>query len=772
MTTVDLNPRRSSDNPFLALPGAEPNGHAPGGAPHANGHLPTVYAPPIGISQMPARPELSVFRRLHSLLRGRYALAGILCTIGVVTGAVLGFRTQRPEFTSTGLVELQLVVQSTYRDDRLMLMANQFMGNQVSLMTSQRVLDAALTGHDWQQTGRGATPAAQSEFKQRLLVEIIPGTTYLRVSYQDPDPAVSKAAVDAVIRAYQTVYGEVNNRETVTRLNFLEQTQNEKTGRINERRSRILVLAQEYGSSNLDNYHAAKQAALVTIISELESAKVSLQALVSSVGPSATSTQPAEAAASRIAVATAPGLAALETATSSPVTAVATPELSEDEIATVDPSVRDLLRQVREASFQLRRLEGRFPANHRTVLDAEGDLKLLRESLGDEVRSFRARYVAIRTDPVTGQMLPVSTVSLEQLKDRVAYLQKRHDRERDEVTRLGERKLEIQSISYDVDRLKGELDVITRNIETLRSENLMSSELKSVHVGSVPGEPSKDNRRQMALLGGAGGALLPLGLLLLIGLIDSRYRFSDDHGQHLPNVPLLGILPHLPNLSTDPHQATVAAHCVHQIRTMLEIAADTQGRRSFAITSPSPGDGKTSLSLALGLSFAAAGSRTLLIDCDVIGGGLSARMNQAHPRGTLEAVAARDLSPFVQPTDVANLSILPVGAASQLHPTILSPSALGRLLTDAKSRYDVVLVDTGPILGSVEASPACAACDATVVVISRGRQRAQVARALDQLVSIGARLAGVVFNRASNPDFERSTSRLALRQETSAKVEA
>src|SRR5205085_4585273 len=141
-----------------------------------------------------------------------------------------------------------------------------------------------------------------------------------------------------------------------------------------------------------------------------------------------------------------------------------------------------------------------------------------------------------------------------------------------------------------------------------------------------------------AMLGGALGGGLPVALLLLIGLLDSRYRYSDDAGgTNMAGLTLLGILPNLPDRLSDPGQASVAAHCVHQIRTMLQINAG-QDRSAFAVTSASPGDGKTSLTLALGLSFAASGSRTLLIDADLVGAGLTARLGMNGPEGILEAI--------------------------------------------------------------------------------------------------------------------------------------
>jgi capsular exopolysaccharide synthesis family protein len=196
---------------------------------------------------------------------------------------------------------------------------------------------------------------------------------------------------------------------------------------------------------------------------------------------------------------------------------------------------------------------------------------------------------------------------------------------------------------------------------------------------------------------------------------------------------------------------------------MLQINAGLEDRRVFAVTSASPGDGKTSLTLALGLSYAACGTRTLLIDCDLIGSGLSSRMNVNSPDGVLEAITNRSLLPFVKQTDVADVAILPVGTAGNLHASTLSPQALRRLIEEAEQHFEVILIDTGPILGSIEASLVCAASDAVILTVARGQQRPMVEKSLGHLAAIGAKLAGVVFNRAQAQDFERSISGVSMR---------
>jgi capsular exopolysaccharide synthesis family protein len=303
-------------------------------------------------------------------------------------------------------------------------------------------------------------------------------------------------------------------------------------------------------------------------------------------------------------------------------------------------------------------------------------------------------------------------------------------------------------------------------IDTLNFQKEMGGNFSVVDEGTTA-QPASDRRPVFAALGFLGGGALPVGLLLLVGLANPRYRFSDETGTDLSGLTLLGILPDLPDRLSDPEQASIAAHCVHQIRTMLQISGAPEERRVFAITSAAPGDGKTSLTLALGLSYAACGTRTLLIDCDLVGAGLTARMNVNSAEGVLEAITNRSLLEYVRSTDVADVSILPVGSAQTLHASTLSPAALRRLIDEAKKQFDTILVDTGPILGSIEASLVCAAADAVVLTVARGQQRPLVEKAISHLRNIGARLAGVVFNRAQTADFDRSISGVSLRSVSS-----
>jgi Mrp family chromosome partitioning ATPase len=309
-------------------------------------------------------------------------------------------------------------------------------------------------------------------------------------------------------------------------------------------------------------------------------------------------------------------------------------------------------------------------------------------------------------------------------------------------------------------------------------------------------------------MGGIAGFGMGMGVVLLVGLMDRRVRHASDAKVGQAQVRMLGVLPTLPDDMSDPHQAEQASHSVHHIRTLLQIGRGAQ--RVFAITSPTPGSGKSSLTAALGLSFAASDNKVLLIDCDLVGGGLTrrigsvvheplermllesglldeqqltlastesarrrmpleqvlleegyvepdqlerlARRQRDTTLGILDACEGKPLRACVADTGIRNVKILPVGSARPQDAGTLSPAALRRLIADAREAYDVVLLDTGPVLGSLEAAMAAAEADASVLIVSRGDQKSLVMRAMEHLRSVGATMAGVVFNHALDAD--------------------
>ena len=226
-------------------------------------------------------------------------------------------------------------------------------------------------------------------------------------------------------------------------------------------------------------------------------------------------------------------------------------------------------------------------------------------------------------------------------------------------------------------------------------------------------------------------------------------------------IPLLGTLPDFS--SGDPEQRDLAALSVHHLRNALQVGGGRSSGSVLTVTSAAAGDGKTSLVMALGTSYAAAGQRTCLVDADLIGRGLTRELRYGDRDGFIQAVAAGDTAPMVSATPVKSLWIVPAGRPGDIDPTRLSERNVRPVIEALRESFDVVLIDTGPLLGSLEANVVCVLSDRVVLAVSRGQGARVVRAAVERLKRLSANCAGIIFNRAAPMDFRSSVSHASIR---------
>jgi Mrp family chromosome partitioning ATPase len=121
-------------------------------------------------------------------------------------------------------------------------------------------------------------------------------------------------------------------------------------------------------------------------------------------------------------------------------------------------------------------------------------------------------------------------------------------------------------------------------------------------------------------------------------------------------------------------------------------------------------------------------------------------------------MAGEPLADCVTGTGIPGLFILPLGGAAAHHVPQLSPISMRRIFAEARAGYDTVLVDTGPVLGSLEAALSATESDKVILVLARGERRHMMRRAVEFLSEAGVGVAGAVFNRARYHDVVSSSS--------------
>jgi succinoglycan biosynthesis transport protein ExoP len=712
---------------------------------------------------------------LHRLLRGRYWLAILLAGVLGPIGAVIGYKALPPKYESQAAIRIAPVLPKILyenEENAMIPMFDAYVGTQMSLIGSPRVRNMAMESPAWRENGGGVGPEAVQEFTENLAVSRPKDSQIITVSYTDSNPKRAQAAAKAVVEAFLTVYAEQDSNTGNQRLRVLEERAGALNNEIKGLQDQIFVIANEYGSDALDTVYEHKVQELQKIETELKSAELQLANAEARAG----SDEPE-----------------------------AEPDLTIEQIAMSDRMMQQLVAERSRVRLEMEALAEKYtnPEKRPEYQRLKMELELKEDEIQRYAQAYRQmpqQSMPVIAAPVDGSvpMIFPSPLNPEEAKERVERIRALHEEAREATLQLGRQNLKIKNLQTQLAAAQENLKQVNNRIEQLNLEGGIGGRITPISEAELPTTPVNAHKfKQFGVLGGLAGAGLGVGIVLLLGLLNPRIRYIADAKDQQPQ--LLGALPELPEKLIDPAEAMVAAQCVHQIRMMLQPRDRTERGRALTVSGATAGTGKTSLTIALGLSFAAAGTRTLIIDGDIIGRGMTRRardvgrsglaglldgpdgielespesaarevgngnggldLDPSHgeeaPAGLLDALRGKPVEHCLAYVGVPNLSILPACGGEDGTMNVMSRSAMTALIDRLRDSYEMILIDSGPVPGPTDSSIMAASTDGVVMVASRGEQLSVMRQAVQHLELIQAPLVGLVFNRARTRDFERS----------------
>ncbi len=674
--------------------------------------------------QEPRDGGASTFQ-LHALLRGRYHWAILLGLALATVGALGGYFSQGDVYRSTSTIAISPVIQSIIgrADDSIARHFDSWVQRQIAIMAGPKVLEPAMNSDEWQSAAFGPYKSSPTIFANGVVVNHQSGQEVIDISYEAPVPLLAQVGANAVTKAYMEELERSEQSSDSQRLRVLENHRLDLQRRIDKLNADKRALSTEHNELTIGDELKRMTEARDMLEAELNETRVELAEFgVNAEGDSPTPDQ-----------------------------------LTVEQLALHNPQLAALVqtRDQRESDIEFMKRKG-MGDRHREMREANAALDTLNTQIEKLVQALRgAPDGAFNPDnkPAGDATSPIVALKAKarQYEDAKAQVQL-----------LAMIYGQMQTVTADLKSRGEDLTRIDSEIQSLMLESEAPGRAQLISTGGLPIKPyNTGKRKQLAALGGMAGFCGGFGLIILLGLMDRRLRHFEDAQSGFGGLRMLGVLPELPDDLTDPEQAVLASHCVHQVRTLLQIDRGPGGF-ILAVTGPAAGSGKTRLTMALGMSVASSGSKTLLLDCDIVGGGLTRRLldksrTSGKIPGVLEACNGTAFDDCVIKTAIPNLDLLPIGAALPSQAGDLSPTAIRKLLAKAREKYETVLVDTGPVLGSLEAAMVAAQADKTIVIVSRGDQKPIVIKSLAHLRSIGADIAGIVFNHADAVDVERST---------------
>lgn len=194
--------------------------------------------------------------------------------------------------------------------------------------------------------------------------------------------------------------------------------------------------------------------------------------------------------------------------------------------------------------------------------------------------------------------------------------------------------------------------------------------------------------------------------------------------------------------------SSLAIEALRSLRSSLHFALLGAENRIIMISSPTPGVGKSFVSSNLSAVVAQTGQKTLLIDADMRKGYLHKIFGLQPECGLSEILTGRaGLNDAVSTTHVPDLDVISCGQSAPNPSELLMHANFSRLLEEVAKRYDLIIVDTPPILAVTDAALIGRLANTTLLVTRFGQSTAKaVENARRRFAQNGITIKGVILN--------------------------
>ncbi len=400
---------------------------------------------------------------------------------------------------------------------------------------------------------------------------------------------------------------------------------------------------------------------------------------------------------------------------------------------TFDQFVMTTIQQIQDIDVQLSSLDADFGPNHPEVKRYSLQKKTLEENLKRHLAALRN---GLETEYV------IATGKFERLDKVLASVRSETietQGEKYRPFRKAKEDLDTERFIYNQLKSKHRQEIIT--LEVPRNP------VEIIDVAEPNRRPVSPNLFMNVILSICVGLGAGVGLAYFIEYLDTSIKTADDVERVL-GLPVLGLIPQKvrPLIEEGPDSEHAEAYRV--LRTNLAFTEGGANRGAFCVLSGGAGEGKSTTVFNLAFVCAQQGEKVLLIDADLRRPVQHTILGVSNRFG-LTNVLLRDVpvEEAIKATSVPNLHFLPSGRLPRTSLGVLDPKRIGELIASLKTKYDVVLIDTPPLVGISDSSIIAKEADGAVLVVQyRKYPREMLIKAKQLMESLGVATIGAVLN--------------------------
>jgi polysaccharide biosynthesis transport protein len=549
---------------------------------------------------------------------------------------------------------------------------------------------------------------AISILKRIITTNNIRGTDLISITVRHTDKEDARNVTAEVARAYKAYRTEIESRDIDKGLYELNKAVREQEDKVEERRKVLTTIARTkniiykgseafYGPSGVDEDQGARNA--LQTYNDLEREKLQLESQITSL---------------------------LRYDADQLMVYAAGLDLPDNIIKNLYPQYLESTRNL--TSLKISGLGDRHP----TVLVATEQLNEMRKQLTDGVVNLRAILQA-KLDLASDSLKSIGTMkdntreeAIKRGLDAQDYVDAKRDFETDQ-----------QLLSSMKLKKVGE-DINSKNID----ESIIVHEEPQIAQG-----PSSPNVTLNLVLGSVVGLIFGIGIAFFLEYLDTSVKSLEDVERYL-QVPVLAVIPKDVGVLHKQSGMSPDSEAYRILRTNIEFNRKNPEDNAITVVSGGAGEGKSTTLVNLAYICAQGGYTTLMIDADLRRPRLHTFFDINNSVGLTNYLTTElMLEDVILQTPVDNLYFMPSGILPADAAGILNSRRMSDLIQDVKQRFDLVLVDSPPILGVSDASVLASEVDLTMIVVQhRKLPRNMLMRVKQAVENVGGNVIGVVLN--------------------------
>lgn len=377
--------------------------------------------------------------------------------------------------------------------------------------------------------------------------------------------------------------------------------------------------------------------------------------------------------------------------------------------------------------------------------------------LSAQLKDVRDRIAAWESAIERGESTARTTVRLEQLRFLEAELAEKITRQSSDLVALEQLQREAaadrQIYEYFLARLK----------ETSVQEGIQQADARLLSPAMIPDQPASPRPVLDAALGGFLGLVLMAALLIAREGRTATFRTADDL-EASTGLPVLGQIPQIPArrrqgvlsyIQRHPNSAAVEA--IRNLRTSLLMTGAGHEPKVILSTSSLPGEGKTTQTLALAHNLTGIRDRVLVIEGDMRKRVFRDYFRTDPDHGLADVIFGKSaLADAVWHNEALGFDVLFSNTPAANAADIFSSPRFRRFLRQARKSYDVILIDTPPVLLVPDARVIAPMADAVLYTVRWDKTREkQVRQGLTAFRNVGVPVTGTVLGQINPRGMKR-----------------